>query len=56
MPSQPRPPLQHCPLCGVAMLGSKSDEGSLHFDTFRCLKCETVMTFIPPRKGPKPDR
>ena len=24
--SQPRPRVQHCPLCGVAMLGSKSNQ------------------------------
>jgi len=50
--------IQHCPLCGVAMLGSRSSEGTPDFDTFACLKCGTTMSFAPPPKGSedaKPD-
>jgi len=60
MPAQQRPPIQrsiqHCPICGVAMLASKSNEGSPQFDTFSCLKCDAVMTFASPRGGPAPDK
>ena len=56
MTSQPRPRIQHCPLCGVAMLGSKSSKDSQQFDTFACLRCETTVTFAPPPEGSKPER
>jgi hypothetical protein len=56
MTSQPRPRIQHCPLCGVAMLGSKSNKDIQQFDTFACLRCETTVTFTPPLEGSKPDR
>ena len=56
MTSQPRPRIQHCPLCGVAMLGSKSSKESQQFDTFACLRCETTVTFTPPPEGSKPER
>jgi hypothetical protein len=52
----PRPPIQQCPVCGLAMVGSRSDEGNPHLDTFSCLKCETVMTFVPSRKDHKPGK
>jgi hypothetical protein len=56
MTSQPRPRIQHCPLCGVAMLGSKASKDSQQLDTFACLRCETTVTFTPPPGGSKPDR
>jgi hypothetical protein len=37
------------------MVGSKSNKDSPAFDTYSCLKCETVITYAPPSK-PKPDR
>jgi hypothetical protein len=55
--SQPRR-IQHCPLCGLAMLGSRANENNPDFDTFACLKCGTTMSFTSPPKGPddaKPD-
>jgi hypothetical protein len=56
MPAQPRGPIQHCPLCRIAMVGSKSTESSPQLDTFTCLKCETVITTAPSSRGPKRDR
>ena len=56
MTSQPQPRIQHCPLCGVAMLASKSNEDNQQFDTFACLRCETTVTFAPPPSAPKPGR
>jgi hypothetical protein len=48
---KPRQTVQHCPVCGVAMLGSKSNENSADFDTFTCLTCDTVITLTPPSKA-----
>jgi len=56
MTLQPRPRIQHCPLCGVAMLASKSNKDSQQFDTFACLRCETTITFAPSPEDPKPGR
>jgi hypothetical protein len=47
MALQSRPPTQtirHCPVCRVAMLGSRSNEKSVGFDTFTCLRCQSVMS------------
>jgi cytochrome c551/c552 len=50
--------IQHCPVCGVAMLGSKSHQDRADFDQFSCLQCHAVMTLGPsadPRQpGKKP--
>jgi hypothetical protein len=59
MSQHPRQPIQNCPICGVAMLGSKSSEHSPRLDTFTCLRCDAVMTLGPttdpsPRNGNKP--
>lgn len=35
--------IRHCPLCGVAMQGSKSLENLGDFDTFQCLTCGTSI-------------
>jgi hypothetical protein len=56
MSSSPRPPIKHCPLCGVAMVGSRSTEGVGQFDTFSCLKCDTVITLTPPPRRPESER
>jgi len=56
MSAQSRPPIRHCPLCGIAMVSSKSDEQSAQFDTFSCLNCKTVISLAPPPKSPKPNR
>jgi len=43
MSPMPRPPVRHCPLCGIAMQASKSREELPRFDTFNCLSCETTI-------------
>jgi hypothetical protein len=58
MALQSRPPTQvirHCPLCGVAMLGSKSSETSVEFDTFTCLRCQSVMVLTSSTQPGKPE-
>ena len=46
--------LKHCPVCGVAMLASKSRPDSPDFDTFDCLRCDAVISETPVRTTPKP--
>jgi hypothetical protein len=53
MRTQP-PPIRHCPICGVAMLASKSGQDSPDFDTFDCLRCRAVISMAPVRTPPKP--
>jgi hypothetical protein len=56
MASPQRPPIQHCPVCRIAMVGSKSHESHPHFDVFLCLTCGAVVRFAPPPPAkPKPD-
>lgn len=43
MKPRPRPPLRHCPICGVAMQASKSRDDLLTFDTFQCFTCNTTI-------------
>jgi transposase-like protein len=52
MASRPQS-IKHCPVCGVAMLASKSNPDSRDFDTFTCLKCEAVINLTPARPRPK---
>jgi len=50
--SRPRPPsIRPCPLCGVAMQASKSQESSAEFDTFRCQTCQTTIVEKPRPPG-----
>jgi len=44
MSSRQRPPMRHCPICGIAMQASKSQENLTYFDKFECLSCHTVIT------------
>jgi hypothetical protein len=44
--------VRHCPLCGVAMLASKSTPDSADFDTFDCLSCNTKISAGPVRTTP----
>jgi hypothetical protein len=49
----PRP--KHCPICGVAMLASRS-HGGHEADRFECLGCDLVINYSggkgpPPREG-----
>jgi hypothetical protein len=43
----PISPVRRCPICGIAMLGSKSREDSAKFDTYRCLTCDTTIRESP---------
>jgi hypothetical protein len=43
MSERQRPRIRHCPICGIAMQASKSQENLAHFDTFECLSCHTVI-------------
>ena len=38
------PPMRNCPVCGIAMQASKSQENLTYFDKFECLSCRTVIT------------
>jgi hypothetical protein len=38
-----RPPLKHCPVCGVSMVASKSRPAATTYDTFNCLNCDAVL-------------
>ena len=49
MSSRQRPPIRHCPVCGIAMQASKSQENLAHFDKFECLSCRTVIRESKPR-------
>ena len=49
--STDRPTLRTCPLCRVAMLGSKSREDLAGDDTFTCLRCDTVLTYAADKPG-----
>ena len=49
MSSRQRPPIRHCPVCGIAMQASKSQKDLAYFDTFECLSCHTVINQGKPR-------
>jgi len=36
--------IRACPLCGVAMQASKSQDDLADADTFQCLTCQTTIT------------
>ena len=42
-----RPPMKPCPVCGVAMVASKSSSERERFDIFTCLRCDAVISFEP---------
>jgi len=50
--SRSRPSIRHCPVCGIAMLASKSREDLAHFDLFECLSCRTQIRETKPRPAP----
>jgi len=52
MSSRQCPPIRHCPVCGIAMVASKSREDLAYFDKFECLSCHTVIN---KGKPPPPD-
>jgi transposase len=41
--SNESPSPKRCPLCGVAMIGGRSNPDSKRLDVFQCLRCETVI-------------
>jgi len=43
MSSGQRPKIRHCPVCGIAMQASKSQENLAYFDKFECLSCHTLI-------------
>lgn len=54
MPS--RPPLRHCPLCGIAMQARKSHAEAKQFDRFECLNCHATIVEAPvPDSSAEPD-
>ena len=56
MSSRQRPPIRHCPVCGIAMQTSKSQENLTHFDKFECLSCRTVISVTKPRPPGNQDK
>jgi hypothetical protein len=44
--SQEPKQFQLCPVCGIAMVGSKASDKSAHVDTFTCLRCDTVISMV----------
>lgn len=54
MTPTPRPPVRHCPLCGVAMQAKKSREDLPYFDTFNCLACQTTIVEAQTRPPSRP--
>jgi transposase-like protein len=47
----PPPRLKHCPICGLAMLASRS-EGSREADRFECLTCDLVINYSSGKQPP----
>ena len=39
----PRP--KHCPICGIAMLASRTAPTSRDMDRFECLSCDLVINY-----------
>jgi hypothetical protein len=52
LPPPPISSVRHCPVCGIAMVGSKSRKDLTKFDTYRCLTCDTTIC-EPPAQAPK---
>jgi hypothetical protein len=51
-----RPPLQSCPICGLAMIAHKSRPDSAAYDLFQCLACETELRLAGGRGSPAAQR
>jgi transposase-like protein len=49
IPPSPKP--RHCPICGVAMQASKSQDNHAEFERFECLSCHTVIREKSSEKG-----
>lgn len=51
-----RPPLRHCPICGIAMQARKSHPEADQFDRFECLNCQATIVEAPvPDSGSEAD-
>jgi hypothetical protein len=46
------PPLQSCPLCGLAMVARKTNPAAAAYDLFVCLSCETELRLSRAGHGP----
>ncbi|MDO8877562.1 MAG: hypothetical protein Q8M24_09655 [Pseudolabrys sp.] len=55
MKSRPRPPLRHCPICGIAMQAQKTRDDTPRFDLFECLSCDTTIRVSKPPSGNQSD-
>jgi hypothetical protein len=43
IPRPPRP--KHCPICGIAMLTSRTAPGNRDIDRFECLGCDLIINY-----------
>ena len=50
-----KPPVRHCPVCRLAMVGSKSRDDLERPDIFHCLNCGTEIIETP-RPKPRQDQ
>jgi hypothetical protein len=57
MRRSPPPRIRNCPICGLAMQASKSEESAAEFDLFECLTCRATIVerpaaaeLLPPRE------
>jgi len=46
--SSPQQPPKACPVCGIAMVASHSDDGRTEHDVFTCYHCDFVLRLSPP--------
>jgi Zn-finger nucleic acid-binding protein len=47
--------MKTCPLCGIAMVASKSSAEHERFDIFTCLRCDAVISFEPDNREQEDD-
>jgi hypothetical protein len=52
MSAKPQPPLKNCPVCGIAMLASRSGDSLSHFDTFNCPSCRAIVSYVSRQSDP----
>jgi hypothetical protein len=51
-----RPPLQTCPLCGLAMIAHKSRPEAAAYDVYECLACESELRLSGERESARAHR
>jgi hypothetical protein len=49
--TRPMPRPKHCPICGLAMLGSRIAPTSTDVDRFECLGCDLVINYSGSKKA-----